>query len=109
MSGGRGWLSRVFVPYGGVVRLRRQCRLAWALMLTVLIVALGGRIDVLGSSGAESHPGGSQPANPGHREVTSVRQMHRVPRLGSPFATFYLMVAGQIDSDTVTLLQVGSN
>lgn len=34
-----------FVPYGEVVRWRRLCWLAWALVAVVLIVVLG-RVDV---------------------------------------------------------------
>lgn len=38
-----------FVPYGEVVRLRRLCWLAWALLAVVLIVVWGATIRVSGS------------------------------------------------------------
>jgi hypothetical protein len=76
------------VPYGEVVRLRRLCWLAWALVGVILIVLFGEKIDVIRSSGVASRPGDSQPSRRDHLEASYRRQLPKVPRLGGPLSSF---------------------
>jgi hypothetical protein len=77
-----------FVPYGEVVRLRRLCWLAWALVGVILIVLFSGKIGAIRSSGVASHARDSQPSHRGHLEASYVRQLPRAPRLSGPLSTF---------------------
>ena len=86
-----------FVPYGEVVRLRRLCGLAWALLAVVLIVVWGATIHGSGSFQNEvtSPRGHSQPDRV-PMNGSSMRPLLRAPRLGSLLVTFLVDTGLQI-------------
>jgi putative exporter of polyketide antibiotics len=81
-----------FVPHGEVVRLRRQCWLAWALVVVVLIVVLGRMIDVSTSFHNEvaSPRAISADTRFGNLSGPSMPALHKLPELGLPhWVRFY--------------------
>jgi len=87
-----------FVPYGEVVRLRRLCWLAWAMVVVALIVVFGATMGVPQSFRNElaSPQGEPQPATRNHPKGSSLRPLPKSVKAGQPLAAFLVDTSLQI-------------